>query len=455
MKPAFVYEPGTMLAGKYRVLGLLGTGGMGTVYDVLHDQIGKRRALKVLQSREALDTEALQRFQREMKADGAICNPHVVEVYDAGEIETGEPYVVLERLDGETLASLIQRKGVLDVDEICDLIGQTCAGVQAAHDAGIVHRDLKPANVFVTHREGKPFVKILDFGIAKFIRAVADDLTVTHEGTLLGTPCYMSPEQIRGKTDIDGRADVYALGVIMYECATGEVPYRAESMALLGVLICEGKPVPLGVLRGELSAEFRDCVARSMAVDRANRISSALELRTTLQRMTRRIDEDPVTGQMTVEPSGRDFLQRTEIIEERLELPAEKPSPVLPEKPPASPLPPWSMHRLTFAGMMIAIATSLMTAMLVTRVSVSTENDVPTSDVLASIVTIVATTSSRTTSVPLMNSSRAVLGVSSIVSSHAILSAHSLKRKPDKGVAKTGPDIFRGPLPSAYKEIPP
>jgi serine/threonine protein kinase len=141
-----------------------------------------------------------------------------------------------------------------------------------------LHRDLKPANIFVTIRQGKPFVKILDFGIAKFLRKDAEEMTVTCEGTVLGTPCYMAPEQIRGKMDLDGRTDVYALGVILYECATGQLPYRAESSALLGVLICEGKPVPLGNLRPDMPEVFRDIVMRAMAVDRNARFPSARAL---------------------------------------------------------------------------------------------------------------------------------------------------------------------------------
>jgi len=210
------------------------------VYDVLHEQIDKRRALKVLHTREGLSPDALRRFQWETKADAAIQNPHVVEVFDAGELEGGIPYVVMERLEGETLAELLDREGFLPIAQICELVAQACVGVHAAHEAGIVHRDLKPANVFVTWRDGKPFVKILDFGIAKFDRELRADMTVTQEGTVLGTPLYMAPEQVRGRSDGGDRADGYAWGAVLYACATGRDQVHSDSDARGGVRVSAG-----------------------------------------------------------------------------------------------------------------------------------------------------------------------------------------------------------------------
>ncbi len=291
-----MFEINSVVACKYRIVGVLGQGGMGIVYDVVHEQIDKRRALKVLHTRDGLSLDALRRFQLEMKADAVIKNPHVVEVFDAGELEGGLPYVVMERLEGETLADLLDREGFLPIAEICEIVSQACAGMQAAHEAGIVHRDLKPANLFVTRRQGKPFVKILDFGIAKFDRELRGDGTLTAEGTVLGTPLYMSPEQIRSRRDLDARADVYALGVILYECATGEVPYSADSAALLGVLICEGNCIPVGDLRPETPQVFRDVVAQAMAVDRNHRYATAEALGNALRRLVRgEVPRLPVT----------------------------------------------------------------------------------------------------------------------------------------------------------------
>lgn len=296
----------TLIDGKYRVLGTLGKGGMGEVYDVLHEQIGKKRALKVLRGNERLPRDMVCRFQREMMVDAAIQNPHVVEVLDAGEMEEGRPYFVMERLEGETLAQLIRRRGSLDLFEIIQMITQVCEGIQAAHDAGIVHRDLKPANLFITMRDGEPFVKILDFGIAKFLRPDTDDSTMTHEGTLLGTPCYMSPEQIRGNADMDARVDVYALGVILYECAAGQPPYQADSTALLGVLICEGSAIPLENVRTDLPPVFGNVVRQAMAVDRKKRFPSARALGEALLDVANGCPTERVVGD-----DGRAWMQPT------------------------------------------------------------------------------------------------------------------------------------------------
>jgi serine/threonine-protein kinase len=333
-------------------------------------------------------------------------------------------------------------------------VGQICDGIQAAHDAGIVHRDLKPANLFVTMREGKPFVKILDFGIAKFSGALVEDLTVTHEGTLLGTPFYMSPEQIRGKTDIDGRADVYALGVILYECAAGEVPFRAESLALLGVLICEGKPKPLGEMRADLPVEFRDCVASAMAVDRTRRIGSAQELGKRLRGLAGETQDDAVTLEVTAQGLGQGLLQRTAIIEQRLDLPAEKPLRAEAGKTVPPPLPGLPLRRLAFAGMMIAIATSLMTAMLVVRVRSSAESAVPAAQTSASSVTVEVTASATglaQSSVALATSSITAASASSPKPSNSLRSTFAPRQPPP-------PSIYSGSIatpPSTNRKVKP
>src|SRR5882672_4616958 len=159
---------GTLVGGKLRILRLLGVGGMGAVYEIEHEITKHRRALKMLHAHFRAYPNVIARFLREASAAGRIGNPHIIETFDAGELESGEPYLVMEFLEGGTLSDLLGQKGRLELTELADLCSQACVGVQAAHDCGIVHRDLKPDNLFIITRENKPFVKLLDFGVSKF-----------------------------------------------------------------------------------------------------------------------------------------------------------------------------------------------------------------------------------------------------------------------------------------------
>src|SRR5579863_4403152 len=236
-------EAGAIVAGKLRVIRKLGAGGMGAVYEVEHELTKHRRALKVLHPSIAENPTFVARFLREASAAGRIGNPHIAETFDAGKLEGGEPYLLMEYLQGETLDGRLHHYGSLDVGEVAELVGQSCEAISAAHDAGIVHRDLKPENLFLTTKDGASFVKVLDFGISKF-EPQTGAMNVTAEGTVMGTPYYMPPEQILGEA-IDARADVYALGIILYECTCGVRPYDANTVSHLAVLIHEGKPKPL------------------------------------------------------------------------------------------------------------------------------------------------------------------------------------------------------------------
>jgi eukaryotic-like serine/threonine-protein kinase len=274
---------GTLLAGKFRVVSLLGEGGMGAVYQIEHEITKHRRALKLLHASMAQMPSVVERFLREASAAGRVGNPHIVETFDAGVLDTGEPYLVMEILRGEPLSGRIAR-GPMPVLEVVDLVGQACGGVQAAHDAGIVHRDLKPDNLFLTEgADGRPFVKILDFGISKFDSAKTGGLQLTQEGAALGTPYYMPPEQIRGEGSLDARADVYALGVILYECLAGVRPFEAETLPHLAVLIHTGEAVPLSQHRPDLPPGFAELVHHAMTADRTQRTQTASELRAALE----------------------------------------------------------------------------------------------------------------------------------------------------------------------------
>jgi serine/threonine protein kinase len=269
---------GTVVAGKLRVVRLLGMGGMGAVYEVEHQLTKHRRALKLLHPEMLEHPVVVARFLREASAAGRIGNSHVVETFDAGTLESGEPYLVMELLQGKTLAAKLDRQRRLKLGEIVDLVGQACSGVAAAHAAGIVHRDLKPENLFVIESDGKPFVKILDFGISKFDKELTGTHGDTKEGTALGTPYYMSPEQVSGDKELDARTDIYALGVILYECSSGKRPFVADALPKLSVLIHEGKAEPLDELRPDLPAGFVEVVKRAMAKDPDARFPSVREL---------------------------------------------------------------------------------------------------------------------------------------------------------------------------------
>ena len=272
------YAPGTLVANRLRIVRVIGVGGMGTVYEVEHELTRHHRALKVLHARAARQPSVVERFVREASAAARVANAHVAETFDAGRLDTGEPYLLMELIDGETLEQRLHRTGTIEVGELADLVHQACEGVHSAHQAGIVHRDLKPENLIVTVRDGAPFLKVLDFGISKFDSERTGALGITTEGSVMGTPYYMSPEQVLASPSLDARTDVYSLGVILYECACGQRPYEAQSVEHLAVLIHQGKATPLDLRQPGLPGAFCAAVHRAMAVDRDARFSSAREL---------------------------------------------------------------------------------------------------------------------------------------------------------------------------------
>jgi serine/threonine-protein kinase len=296
---------GTVLGGKFKVIRRIGAGGMGSVYEVEHTITKHHRALKLLSEEMAALPAIVTRFLREASAAGRIGNPHVVETFDAGVLESGEPYIVMELLEGRTLADYIGERGSLGVAETCDLLIQACDGIEAAHAAGIIHRDLKPENLFLVGGE-KPFVKILDFGISKFDpeRTGASGMTV--DGATMGTPYYMPPEQARGEKNLDAQADVYALGVVLYECLCGAKPFVAETLPHLAILIAEGRYEPVSARRPGLETQCDAVIARAMVADRAHRYQTIAELRAALETLRRRAGGDvpmtlPFAGTIPVE----------------------------------------------------------------------------------------------------------------------------------------------------------
>jgi serine/threonine-protein kinase len=260
---------------------------MGTVYEAEHIGLGRLVAIKVLNSTQAKKRVAVKRFQQEARAAGAIGHPNICEVYDLGQLEDGSPYLVMEKLIGTTLADRISREGGLPFDELADVMIQVLSGLIAAHDKGIVHRDIKPDNIFLAQRLGSPpIVKILDFGVSKMISQIQsseEHLDLTRTGMVMGTPYYMSPEQARGERNLDGRVDVYACGVMMYEAIVGKRPFLAPNYNALLLAIINTTPKPIRELRPATPARLVGIVARMMAKARDDRYPTAAAVLRELQ----------------------------------------------------------------------------------------------------------------------------------------------------------------------------
>jgi serine/threonine protein kinase len=262
---------GDVIADKYQVEQLIGVGGMGAVFAATHRFTGKRVALKVMLPELATDEDAVQRFLREANAAGRINHPNVVDVYDVGQHE-GSNFLVMEYLHGEPLTSAMARRDMTPT-EVLALIGPAMRGVAAAHRQGVVHRDLKPDNIFLAYEEDgvRREAKVLDFGISKLSNEGPLNPRLTKTGAVVGTPYYMSPEQIRGSSQLDKRADVYAFGVILYEALTGRVPFHADTYGALVLEIATGTPAPPDQLVPGMPSELSRVVLRAMARDAAQR----------------------------------------------------------------------------------------------------------------------------------------------------------------------------------------
>ncbi len=275
---------GQVLGGKYRAIRVLGEGGMGSVYEAEHVALHRKVAVKVLHPQQAKKKASVQRFQNEAHVAGAIGHPNICEVYDMGELEDGSPFLVMELLQGETLAERIASEGALPFDDIIDVVTQVLSGLVAAHEKGIIHRDIKPENVFLTLRAGLPaMVKLLDFGISKV--AGAEELHLTRTGMVMGTPFYMSPEQARGDRNLDNRVDLYATGVVMYECLTGRRPYHASNYNALLMQILTTEPRPPREVRPAVPEGFEQVISRAMQRDREKRYQSASEFQRDVQQL--------------------------------------------------------------------------------------------------------------------------------------------------------------------------
>ena len=291
-------QAGQIVAEKYRIVRLLGQGGMGEVYEGENTRIRRRVAIKTLLAGVASRTDVVQRFEREAQAAGRIGSEHIVEVLDLGDLPDGSRYMVMEFLEGATLSERIVSRGRLPPREAARIVIELCEGLAAAHQAGIIHRDLKPANVFLlTHKQNRfDFVKILDFGVSKF-SVLADEMSMTRTGAVVGTPYYMSPEQAKGAKSIDGRSDLYSVGVILYETITGQVPFNAQTFNELIFKIALESPLPPESFVPDLDPAFASLVRKAMAREPNERFQSAVEFKQALETWANELDRASVAGQ--------------------------------------------------------------------------------------------------------------------------------------------------------------
>jgi len=284
---------GEILADKYRVDKVIGVGGMGVVVAATHVELDQKVALKFLLPHAAASPSHVERFLREGKAAVRLRSEHVARVLDVGRMADGVPYIVMEYLEGRDLSGTVKERGALPIEEAVGYVLQTCDAVAEAHSAKIVHRDLKPDNLFVTARnDGNPLVKVLDFGISKTLDTTAASLTQTD--SMVGSPAYMSPEQMRSSKNVDERSDIWSLGVILFELLTGRLPYIAESLPALAFKLAEEAPPSPKQFRPDLPDGLEKVVMKCLERDREKRMPDVGQLALALEPYASHADKDLV-----------------------------------------------------------------------------------------------------------------------------------------------------------------
>jgi len=358
---------GDVVCAKYRLLRPLGEGGMGLVFEAEHLRLRQSVAIKFLRQEVLALPDAVERFEREARASARIRGPHVVQVLDVDTDERGRPYMVMELLRGRDLEAELRVRGPFPIAAAVDLVLQACVAVAQAHAAGIVHRDLKPSNLFLTEEAGKRVLKVLDFGISKISPdADAPPASATSTCVTVGTPLYMSPEQMRSSRDVDGRSDIWSLGVILYELVAGTPPFLGTTTAAIAAIVADAMP-SLRRVRPDVPEALERVLVTALAKVPADRLPTAEALGAALMPFA---SADGVAGPFSLRPSQRDIAlavsamartpasQRVSDARELLALPPSRPS----RDVPRAPRPHSSREALrTFAGTLV-IGMGLATA---------------------------------------------------------------------------------------------
>ena len=344
-------QPGDVLAGKYRVERVLGSGGMGVVVAAEHIELGQRVALKFLLPHARHLGETHSRFLREAKAAVQIESEHVARVLDFGRLESGAPYLVMEYLDGEDLSTRID--GPQPIGDAVDFVLQASAAMAVAHSLGIIHRDLKPGNLFVTRRpDGSPLVKVLDFGISK-LSLLDTSVALTHSSTIMGSPRYMSPEQARNAGSVDARTDLWSLGAILYELLTGVPPFQGNSLTEVLTLLVTADPEPIRSYRPDVPPGLEQAVLKALEKPLERRYANIAEFSAALVEFAPRrswVLHDQVSGVLaragisapppspeTLEPSSRTIVPPALTPELEAQATLRQPRPEAPRSSPQAP----------------------------------------------------------------------------------------------------------------------
>jgi serine/threonine-protein kinase len=273
-------EPGSLIAGKYRVSRVLASGGMGVVVEAEHASLGQSVAIKFLLPEARQQPELVERFLREARAAARLHSDHVVRVFDMGTDDAGVPFMVMELLSGNDLGDELHHRGRLPVAEAVGYVVEALEAIVEAHAAGIVHRDLKPSNLFLVAKpDGGRRLKVLDFGISKVATTAAPDAALTTTKSMLGSPGYMSPEQVRSTRSVDPRTDIWALGVILYEALSGEPAFLGETLGDIFAKIREEDLPPIRDRRPDVPEGLADVLAQALQRDRGKRIPDAATMR--------------------------------------------------------------------------------------------------------------------------------------------------------------------------------